>query len=515
MPTILLVVLGLVVVVLAAYFFVRAKFRATTEARWALPIQSQVLEWDRRLAVIARGPVSKVDEARLKAEHFTRHLQSISLDVLQDHTGIGPGTVDRLRSAGLNTFPECLRYNFDRIPGIGPVKDGDLRRAVAEVHKQAEARFNAGSCPEADEFRRIMADDKAAMAREQSAMLREKSAIERARQSGQVAIQAASQITLWKYLTAGFKFPGFDPMMLTQSLAPMRIEEEPEVPVVKPTPPPVVVSGKAAAKPSAGPSVLPPAVPITLPPVAAKPSGDLFERELGKAASTTSTASTGPAGLPKLRAFCGFAMMVAKADGRVAKSERDVMRRGLGDFFGSDPALLRHLDPTLESLEGNAPSEADAVAMVLANSTESERKKLLEMAERIADAAGERNVREHECIDRVTVAFGLSAPVVAVPPTPVAPPTTDPRTVLEIEPGVSLSVELIRRRYNFLTDKADPVKAAAMGPEFVKLVEEKRRAVRAAAEALIAPFGEALDKPAPEAPKDMRENSMLDDVFGM
>jgi hypothetical protein len=87
--------------------------------------------------------------------------------------------------------------------------------------------------------------------------------------------------------------------------------------------------------------------------------------------------------------------------------------------------------------------------------------------------------------------------------------------VLEIEPGVELSAELIRRRFALLTDKLDPAKATALGPEFARLADQKRAAVRAAAEALIAPFGVPLDPPAaPPPPADPRHNPDLDDVFG-
>jgi hypothetical protein len=81
-------------------------------------------------------------------------------------------------------------------------------------------------------------------------------------------------------------------------------------------------------------------------------------------------------------------------------------------------------------------------------------------------------------------------------------------------PDAPLDADLIRRRYANLTDKLDPAKAAAFGPEFARMAEQKRAAVRAAAEALIAPFGEPLEKPAAPPPTDIRENALLDDVFG-
>ena len=86
--------------------------------------------------------------------------------------------------------------------------------------------------------------------------------------------------------------------------------------------------------------------------------------------------------------------------------------------------------------------------------------------------------------------------------------------MLEILPDMPLDPDLIRRRYANLTDKLDPARAAAFGPEFARMAEQKRATVRAAAEALIAPFGEPLEKPAAPPPTDIRENALLDDVFG-
>ncbi|HYH69337.1 MAG TPA: hypothetical protein VD866_31880, partial [Urbifossiella sp.] len=120
-------------------------------------------------------------------------------------------------------------------------------------------------------------------------------------------------------------------------------------------------------------------------------------------------------------------------------------------------------------------------------------------------------------LGRIAAALGVVAPKPRLPepvhePAPTLP--VDHRAVLEIPPGVPLDADLIRRRYANLTDKLDPAKAAAFGPEFARMAEQKRAAVRAAAEALIAPLGEPLEKPVPPAPTDIRANALLDDVFG-
>ena len=80
---------------------------------------------------------------------------------------------------------------------------------------------------------------------------------------------------------------------------------------------------------------------------------------------------------------------------------------------------------------------------------------------------------------------------------------------------MQLSVELIRRRFAILSEKMNPNKAAAFGPEFVALAEKHLAELQAAAESLIAPFGVPLVGPvAPRTHTDMRHNPDLDDAFG-
>ena len=72
----------------------------------------------------------------------------------------------------------------------------------------------------------------------------------------------------------------------------------------------------------------------------------------------------------------------------------------------------------------------------------------------------------------------------------------------------------MRRRFTLLSERLDPSRAATLGPEFAALAAEKRDRVRRAAEALMARFGEPLEKAAPPPPADLRHNPDLDDVFG-
>src|SRR5262249_3671543 len=101
-------------------------------------------------------------------------------------------------------------------------------------------------------------------------------------------------------------------------------------------------------------------------------------------------------------------------------------------------------------------------------------------------------------------------------PKPVAPTRNDYLAALEIDADAPLSADLIRRQYRLLSERYDPEKIAALGGEFVAIAEQKRAAALSAACALIALFGEELERPAEHAPPaDLRDNPDLDAVFGV
>lgn len=294
----------------------------------------------------------------------------------------------------------------------------------------------------------------------------------------------------------------------------LRREPERRPDVMPPVPPPPPARrGKARVERSIATVALQPK--HALPPEPA----DLFRAALGEPKPPPVAVGEHPQ-LTKLRAYIRLGLLAAKADGRIAKSERLALREFLAEKFGHDAALVRHFDPLLEQVEKALPAEADVLAEVRALTSLDERPELFALAERVAVSSGERNPRKIDFLARVAQALGitptarLSAQAATVAAKP-APPATSPRAELEIPAAAELSVELIRRKYALLADRLDPAKAAALGADFAHLANDKRIALRRAAEELLAPFNAPLEKPAaPPPPADLRHNPDLDDVFG-
>jgi hypothetical protein len=171
----------------------------------------------------------------------------------------------------------------------------------------------------------------------------------------------------------------------------------------------------------------------------------------------------------------------------------------------------------MERAEKDPDAETDVFAAVLSVTTEGERFAAIRFAERVLDSTGKRTAKKKQFRERVVRSMRVAEPVSreAKPSVTTPTSTSDPRTVLEIDPGTELSPELIRRKYAMLSDKLNAGKATAMGTDFARLASEKRTALRTAAETLIAPFGVPLDPlAAPPPPADIRHNPDLDDIFG-
>ncbi len=485
-------------VVMVALGILYGRYRSWPPSQWRRRVLRHRAELRSQLRKLRADRHSA--DLRLRESFFRQHLRSIPLERLDEFPRIGPATITRLHEAGRQHLADMDDAPFHNITGIGPSRVKDLTAAVQKLLQEARSRFDARGCPEAQEYHRQRA------ARDQ-----EIAALDETLRATEALAGQTREATFWNYLLHRGRH-GLTDSVMGRPLPTLREKElapaaAPAVAV--PVAPPVAAVATVAAEPSSQPASFPPAglAPAPAPPPAAHEA---------------------PAHpwLPKLRAYVGFAFAVAKADGRIAQAEKKVIREFLAGKFGHDTVLVRHIDPLMERIEAAVPAVDQALEDVRSVTTGAETNELYELAERIADAAGERNQRERDVLARIAAAFGRTPVIspappteperpVAAPPALPAQPAPAPRELLEIEPGVELTADLIRRRFTLLAEKLDPAKAAALGPEFAKLADDKRVRLRAAAEALISPFGVPLDPPAaPPPPDDLRHNPDLDAVFG-
>lgn len=443
--------------------------------QWKSRLHAHLDGLRRAIADQENDPDSK-REAVLRDSKLNAYLDGIPLSRLADFPGIGPGTVQKLEEARFTRVSQMWQLGWtSQVPGIGDVREKALKDAARNIKIAAETEFDNGQCDEGRAW--LVERDRLREGHRAESEKRDriKAAANRAIRESQSLVDLAKAVTFQAFLFHKTETP-ITADVIARPFPAMVVDPPKAIPL--PPPPPVAIA------------ISPP------PPTAAPlPLDD-------------------PA-LERLRSFCRFGFVIARADGRVAVAEKKLIREFLVDQFGGDARLVRHIDPVIEQCENPPPAEADVVEELKSCTDADERQSLLTYARRIADAVGDRNQKEQALLDRIAAAFGLGGDT---PPTSQAAPATDSREILGIPAKVPLTAELVRRRWNIVNDQYDPAKAATLGPELAALAEQKRSAVRQAAEALLAQLGEPLvappPPPPPPPPADPRHNPDLDAVFG-
>ncbi len=105
----------------------------------------------------------EVEERRgqLRDDWLSRYRRTIPVARLTSFPGIGPGTVDAIRLAGGRTLEDLVGFQFDDLPGVGPVKKQILVTAFRELMREARSEFDSGRCAEYREYQLRLSKAKA------------------------------------------------------------------------------------------------------------------------------------------------------------------------------------------------------------------------------------------------------------------------------------------------------------------------------------------------------------------
>jgi uncharacterized tellurite resistance protein B-like protein len=517
------------------------QFRSTREAAWSYHVLSTVAALENEQQEANRSIIStrqrlQDDNERDRQAALARHLASISVAALEDYPGIGPATVARLRQAGLTEL-EGVRHARLNLSGIGPKREQDLHAAIRQLVRDVTGRFDAGACPEAHEFqRRCQARNSQStkdIADFEQVIVRARESLDRL--SPYTAI--ARKVTFFGFLCKQQVVELTAKLLnapMEQLLPPQKLPSQ--APVA--SPPPAQVRAPIPPNPdrkSRTQSIALAGTPVVVPSEPAQTrtaSVDLFRAELKQQPASSVPAPTQHPRLPHLRAVVAFAFAVARADGKVAKTERETIRKLLQQSFGHEAELVRWINPLVEELEKKSPSLDDCLPILQSLFNEKEREKLYRFACAIADAAGTRNAKEIQCLEKIAAEWGIAqaAPTAQALPEssfPVMPPQPasakpegllshdDCLAALDIAAGTPLSGDLIRRQFRLLSERNDPTKFESNGAAFVGMVKNNRAKIEQAAKLLLEQLGEKLEEEKkPETSKDLRHNPDLDSVFG-
>ncbi len=518
------------------------QFGRTREAAWSYHVLStfSALEQEQQQAtrsIISTRQRLKDDNERDRQTALTRYFASISVAALEDYPGIGPATVARLRQAGLTDL-DGVRHARLNLSGIGPKREQDLRAAIRQLMRDATGRFDSGACPEAHEFQRRCQDRDSQLVKDiaefEQAIGRAKVALDRLGPYAAIA----RNVTFFGFLCKRQVVELTDELLDT----PMeRLLPPPKAPAQEPvaSPPRAQMHPPIPSNPDRKPaakSIALAGTPVALPSEPAQPlvavKGDLFQTELKKQPAAAVPAPRQHPRMAELRAVVGFAFAVARADGKIAKTERDTIRKLLQQSFGHEVELVGWINPLMEDFEKNSPSLEECLPILRSLFNENQREKLYQFACAIADAAGTRNAKEIQCLEKIATALGIARaaalesalPEPVRPVLPPQPPSAKPEgqlnhedclAALDIAAGAPLSGDLVRRQFRLLSERNDPTKFESNGTAFVDMVKTNRAKIEQAAKLLLEQLGEKLEEEKkPEPSKDLRHNPDLDSVFG-
>ncbi len=486
MPSYIVVAVVVFSAVAVAGLYVR--YALSPEAGWKRRLARAVGAADRRrrdaTAEAKRLQAQWNDDlAKRRAAVIDQLCAGTDVSALAEYPGIGDATVARLHDAGFRNVYDVRRADLRLVNGLGAARLRDLLAAVQRLSQTMAARATNHADP-------VVRQNAAAWAAKDNQTERrideQKAAAAGAGRTLdwlQADRATAGRVTFWRHVFR-FGFPRLTPEQLAQPF-------EPPVTVHTPAPPP---------------------------PIEPKPD------TTGMPVAQVAPADGPPPATEVLRAVARFGLAVAKADGRVAVSERKQLALFLDRRFAGTPDEKAAV-PALAATEATEiPTVAEALADVKRLVRPARYSDLYQMACAVADAAGERNAREIAVLAEVKAALtppdaeGPQSMVRSAASSVILPvPMTDQlaRDTLGIEAGVPLSADLIRRQFRLLSERYNDTRFSGTDAEFARLAEAKRKSLRRAAEWLIKSFGEPLDSPTTtQPPPDDRHNPDLDAVFG-
>ena len=481
---------------LVGWLVLYSRFNHSVEKRWAAKVLQLLHDAENRIRLEKRQlrELKKERDAKarsLREEAFAAHLSEYTVEELEAYPGIGPGTVGKLRASGLVNLAKLQRAKI-HIHGLGAKRLSDIQYAVRNLLGKAQNTFDTANCRQAQ----TLVDRLKALSTQYDHLEAKVRTCARAAEefigSLDDSVKHARAVTFWRWLRPISKEAIIPAELLEVSL------------------PDLEAALRAAEQQSA------PSETVKSKPASAKPVLESEMRDQDRLAPMELTVQ--------------FAFGVARKDGPVNGTERELIRQTIRQRFSDNRALLNRAETLCAHYETAAIDLERCLAQIKQKLAPDHRTALMELAGQIVA------VSDKEAASRATFLLHLaqsldvpplalpqheqpasspSAPPVVPSSEPAAPTKDECRSLLEIPVETALSADLVRRQWNLLSQRLDPEKVASMGPEFVKLAQTKLAALRRAAESLLETMGEKLETQPPTPPVlDLRHNPDLDDVFG-
>jgi hypothetical protein len=481
--------------------------------------------------------------------------------------------VEKLREGGFGTLAH-LRGASIHIHGLGDKRLTDIRAALAHLTKETLRQFESGSSAEARELSEQTSALDVQYDRLEYVTKSRVKAIEGVIRQVEEVADYARQVTFLRYFRPITETPPV-PVEIQQTPLPdldaivqAAIDEANKVysrasAKAARQPPPatdrapadvvaVAVPVGAGKTPSTATTkatnAFPPATPLSRPSMGrtkpppqdvrsgAQPVGQ-FDR--GKQPTeTTQPKADEQRHLRIMEATIQFSFLAARLDGPAKAEAISLLRDHIRQRFAYNPSLYNHAKGFIAHYETGAIDRERCLRSILDLCTPEHRAILLQLVAQIMGASETPYAKASQTLSEWCRLLGVPSPAKPDenPPPPikraaskdavqkgpkaadvrVSPTDAELRSLLEVEPSVALSAELVRRQYRLLSERLAPEKVQAMGADVMATVAKKRDAVRTAAATLLARMGQKLSAEVDDVkPNELRVNPDLDNVFGM
>ncbi len=577
-PVLTMLVLFLILAPLACWLVLYILFCRSAEKRWAAEVL-QLLRDAENCVLLEKRQLRELRTERdakahsLREEAFAGHLSQYSVDELEAYPGIGPGTVGKLRAAGFVNLARLHRAHI-HVHGLGEKRLGDIDNALRNLLGKARSTFDAGNCRQAQK----LADQLETLSTRYDRL--EERASTRAQAAEEFidhleeSVEYARKVTFWRWFrpishealipseVMDVSLPDLETALQAAEQRSTRSE-----------------TAKRSPRPANAVPIQPNSLPRQAVPHAQAP------KHAPTVAPQAEPQMSDETHVVLMELTIQFALGVARADGPITWTERELIQQHVRKRFGYNRALLNRAEALCAHYDTAAIDWERCLGEINRRFTPGHRTALMEFAGQIVAVSGKDAGCSVPFLLRLAQSLGVpplalpqaeppAAPLVPAPPPPSPPapvnhaisrkvgavrvaaaapqvasqpsrtvptpppppplvspppparpiaPTPKPaaptkdecRSLLEIPAETPLSADLVRRQWNLLSERLAPEKVASLGPEFVKLAQDKLAALRRAAESLLETMGEKLEtKPAAPPVQDLRHNPDLDDVFG-
>lgn len=528
----------LVVAALAAGIVLYVRYGRSPQKTWRdrvlqVASEAQQLAADDHEALQSLPVKRRGEELQLRDATRQALLKGVPVDRLETFPGIGPATVARLRTAGYADLAALQRMRAP-VNGLGAKRLTDVQNAVRHLLRETESQLNSSAGPEAEA---LAQDLRQVSAQYDDLEVRLRARLQAARAvlaSLRSLVAAARRITFLRFLWLE-RDQLLDPNLLTARLpAPAQAIQAAEDRVVS-------ALTQKRSSPRAEPVVDPSRPSVGVQAISAPARGKAGMAVSGNSISSPSTTGAPPVADPSaivepadprlplvelVEAAAQFLFAVTRLAGRLTPDARSRIEKWLLERGRADGAFANRIKGLCALYEASAIDLEECLRHAARHLGTDTRREVFALARQLGGEPDRLNKRAARFLRKAAQQLDLpwsppspsgpndSAAKTATPSAPSSPAAAeDPRTILEIDPTVALSADLVRRQYHLLAERYAAQKFASAGPEFVSAAQAKAAAVEAAARSLLADLGERFE-PQPPPAKGPRDNPDLDAAFG-